>query len=225
MEDEWERVRSRVEENERDKKEHPSPLRWAFFNFLRSSPLRIGQGITKKMVGFEFASGDRIVWELSKPAQTFYLLSKWKHSIEQSGFVASPRPYRRGYKDGKRHSSLSRHWSFGDQDCISVRVDSVDRLKVLVDTISASESGLVLDDRVIDDWVGRLKTQFENFERFDSPHAEFDQTERSYKVAIGRQLKSQIRSADMVCSPQSGPFFELEPASDMELRYGQEAEA
>ena len=29
----------------------------------------------------------------------------------------------------------------------------------------------------------------------------------------------------VVCSPKSGPLFELVPASDMELNYGQETEA
>ncbi len=29
----------------------------------------------------------------------------------------------------------------------------------------------------------------------------------------------------VVCSPESGPLFELVPASDMELNYGQETEA
>ncbi len=35
----------------------------------------------------------------------------------------------------------------------------------------------------------------------------------------------RIETSTVVCSPESGPLFELVPASDMELNYGQETEA
>jgi hypothetical protein len=47
---------------------------------------------------------------------------------------------------------------------------------------------------------------------------------KSVKFARCPKDKTIAKNA-VVCSPKSGPLFELVPASDMELNYGQETEA
>jgi hypothetical protein len=112
----WQDFEARIEENE---SERPIPLRKALFEVIRGSGLRTGQGVTKKMVAFEFGHEERLLWEIQHPAQNFFLHKKWQQNLEQSGFACEARPYRRGMKDGARHSALSRSWSFDDQDCIA----------------------------------------------------------------------------------------------------------
>lgn len=60
----WQDIEARIEKNER---EDHVPLRSVLWQALRSSALRPGEGVTKKMVSFEFGQGERRPCQ-SKPA-------------------------------------------------------------------------------------------------------------------------------------------------------------
>jgi hypothetical protein len=124
----WESFEARLDENERDR---PLSLRRTLFDVLRGSGLRPGGGVTKKMVSFEFGTGERLLWEIQNPANIF-LHAIWRNRVEANGFASELRSYQSGMKDGGRHSALSRDWSFGDADCIVVRMDDARALRQLL---------------------------------------------------------------------------------------------
>lgn len=130
----WENFEARLEDNERDR---PVPLRRALFDVLRSSSLRPGDGVTKKMVSFVFGASERLLWEIENPPN-FFLHLKWRDVIEANGFATAIRPFRNGMKDGGRHSALSREWSFGDADCIVVRIENAELLRKFVELLAPS---------------------------------------------------------------------------------------
>jgi len=136
----WEGIEARLDENEHD---HPMPLRRALFEVLRSSSLRPGDGVTKKMVSFEFNAGERLLWEIQRPSN-FFLQTKWRDLVEANNFVTDLRPYQRGMKDGGRHSALSRDWSFGDADCFVVLIDDSMALRKLIGLLLQSNDEPVI---------------------------------------------------------------------------------
>lgn len=89
----WQDFEARIAENERDR---PVPLRNALFDVIREAELRPGQGVTKKMVAFEFGDGERLVWEIEGPAHNFFLHKKWQQALASSGFAFQARPFSRG---------------------------------------------------------------------------------------------------------------------------------
>lgn len=184
----WESFEARLDENERDR---PLPLRRALFDVLRGSGLRPGGGVTKKMVSFEFGGGERLLWEMQNPANIF-LHAKWRDRAEASGFTSELRPYQSGMKDGGRHSALSRDWSFGNTDCIVVRVDNAEALRRLLGALLNSEDELVLNPAAITRWIERLRHFFPALDRFDLPDPRFDEAERTYKLEIAAELKAAI---------------------------------
>ncbi|MEQ1939435.1 AAA family ATPase [Mesorhizobium sp. CN5-321] len=188
----WENFEARLDENER---EGSIPLRRALFDVLRSSGLRPGAGITKKMVSLEFGPGERLVWEIQNPSNVF-LHIKWRDSVEANGFATELRPYQRGMKDGGRHSGLSRDWSFGDADCFVVRIEDAETLRRLIAVLLQSGDALMLNPAAITRWIERLRHFFPAFERFDPPDPHFDEAERTYKLAIAAELRTAIEQAD-----------------------------
>ncbi|HEY8594847.1 MAG TPA: AAA family ATPase [Devosiaceae bacterium] len=184
----WESFEARLDENERDR---PLPLRRALFDVLRGSGLRLGGGVTKKMVSFEFGAGERLLWEMQNPANIF-LHAKWRDRVEANGFASEVRSYQSGMKDGGRHSALSRDWSFGDADCIVVRIDSAEALRRLLGALLNAEDALVLNPAAITRWIERLRHFFPALDRFDRPDPHFDEAERTYKLAIAAELKAAI---------------------------------
>src|SRR3546814_13954613 len=82
----WEAFEARLDENER---ERPAPLRGTLFDVIRSSGLRPGAGVTKKMLAFEFGEGERLLWEISGSAQNFYLIPQWRPILERKSFGRS----------------------------------------------------------------------------------------------------------------------------------------
>ncbi|GMG81459.1 hypothetical protein LNKW23_06720 [Paralimibaculum aggregatum] len=184
----WERFEARLDENERDQ---PLPLRRVLFDVLRGSGLRPGGGVTKKMVSFEFGAGERLLWEIQNPSNIFLHVS-WRDRVEANGLASEPRPYQSGMKDGGRHSALSRGWSFGDADCIVVRVDSAEALRRLLGVLLKSDDALVLDPAAIKRWIERLRHFFPGLDRFDRPDPHFDEAERNYKLATASELKAAI---------------------------------
>lgn len=135
----WQEFEARIEENE---KERVVPLRKALFDVIRGSGLRPGQGTTKKMVAFEFGTGERLLWEIQEPARNFFLDGRWQPQLEQSGFAYEVRPYRHEIKDGGRHSALSRSWSFRDQDCVVLRVETAGDFRRLLDVLMLSNGNV-----------------------------------------------------------------------------------
>jgi hypothetical protein len=188
----WENFEARLDENER---EGSIPLRRALFDVLRSSGLRPGAGITKKMVSLEFGAGERLVWEIQNPSNVF-LHIKWRDSAEANGFATELRPYQRGMKDGGRHSALSRDWSFGDADCFVVRIEDAETLRRLIAVLLQSGDALVLNPAAITRWIERLRHFFPAFDRFDPPDPHFDEAERTYKLAIAAELRAAIEQAN-----------------------------
>ena len=184
----WESFEARLDENESDR---PLPLRRALFDVLRGSGLRPGGGVTKKMVSFEFGGGERLLWEMQNPANIF-LHAKWRDRVEANGFASELRSYQSGMKDGGRHSALSRDWSFGDADCIVVRIDDAEALRRLLRPLLYSEDTLVLNPAAITRWIERLRHFFPALDRFDRPDPHFDEAERTYKLEIATELKAAI---------------------------------
>ncbi len=184
----WESFEARLDENESDR---PLPLRRALFDVLRGSGLRPGGGVTKKMVSFEFGGGERLLWEMQNPANIF-LHAKWRDRVEANGFASELRSYQSGMKDGGRHSALSRDWSFGDADCIVVRIDDAEALRRLLRPLLDSEDTLVLNPAAITRWIERLRHFFPALDRFDRPDPHFDEAERTYKLEIATELKTAI---------------------------------
>ncbi len=188
----WQDIEDRIEENERDTS---VPLRADLFDVIRSSTLRPGPGVTKKMVAFVFGKSERLIWEIQKPSHNFFLHRKWQSRLEKAGFVCELRPYHKSMKDGGRHSALSREWSFGEEDCIVLRIESARDLRRLLDFLRQSDLELTLDPVAIARWIARLREFFPNFERFDKPDADFDSQERSYKLAIANDLRAALKKA------------------------------
>jgi len=62
-----------------------------------------------------------------------------------------------------------------------------------------------------------------------TPQGHYPQAAAAFEAVIGVLytviLLSRLVGMYVVCIPKSGPVFELVPASDMELRYGQESQA
>lgn len=135
----WQEFEARIEENEKDR---AVPLRKVLFDAIRGSGLRPGQGATKKMVAFEFGQGERLLWEIQEPARNFFLDRRWQAQLDQSGFAYEARPYRHGIKDGGRHSALSRSWSFGEQDCIVLRVETPGDFRRLLHVLLLSDENV-----------------------------------------------------------------------------------
>jgi hypothetical protein len=187
----WENFEARLDENERV---GSIPLRRALFDVLRSSGLRPGAGVTKKMVSLEFGSGERLVWEIQNPSNVF-LHIKWRDSVEANGFATELRPYQRGMKDGGRHSALSRDWSFGDADCFVVRIEDAETLRRLFAVLLQSGDALMLNPAAVTRWIERLRHFFPAFDRFDPPDPHFDEEERTYKLAIAAELRTAIEQA------------------------------
>src|SRR3546814_18405345 len=86
----WEAFEARLDENER---ERPAPLRGTLFDVIRSSGLRPGAGVTKKMLAFEFGEGERLLWEISGSAQNFYLIPQWRPILERKSFGCELKTY------------------------------------------------------------------------------------------------------------------------------------
>lgn len=187
----WENFEVRLEENER---ERPIPLRRELFDMLRGSGLRPGSGVTKKMVSFEFGAGERLLWEVQNPTNIF-LHAKWREHVEANDFESELRSFQSDLKDRGRHSALSRDWSFGDADCIVVRVDDAGDLRRLLGILLASPEELVLDPNAITRWIDRLRHFFPALDRFDRPDPLFDDAERNYKLEIAADLKTALTQA------------------------------
>lgn len=188
----WQDFEARIAENERDR---PVPLRKALYDVIREAELRPGQGVTKKMVAFEFGDGERLVWEIEGPAHNFFLHKKWQQALASSGFAFEARPYQQGIKDGGRHSALSRPWSFGDQDCIVLRIETADQLRRLLNTLAPADGSLRLASEAVSRWTVRLREFFPDLERFDKPDSEFDTRERNYKLEVAQDLRAALGQA------------------------------
>lgn len=188
----WSEFEARIEENETDR---PVPLRRALFEIIRRSELRPGQGVTKKMVSFEFGRTERLLWEIQSPARNVFLSKRWQQRVEDAGFACELRPYQKGVKDGGRHSALSREWSFGDADCVVLRVDTAEEMRRLLDLLLQSGAELTLDPAVVARWITQLRHFFPAFDRFDTPDPDFDDRERSYKLEVASELRLALEKA------------------------------
>jgi 5-methylcytosine-specific restriction protein B len=133
----WQDFEERIVENEQGeqiKYGEVAPLRRAYFELIKSK-LRRGEGVTKKMVAFEFGGGERLLWEITRPASNFYLSTRWQSTLDEAGFQPKACPYHHGMKDGGRHSALNREWAFPKKDCLKVRIESHQDLSRLLDLL------------------------------------------------------------------------------------------
>lgn len=188
----WSEFEARIAENEG---EQPLPLRRALLEVIRGSNLHPGQGVTKKMVSFEFGPSERLLWEIQSPARNFFLSQKWQFRLESAGFSFELRPYQKGVKDGGRHSALSREWAFGEGDCVALRIDDTGDLKRLLELIVKAGAELVLDPAAVERWIASLKKFFPNLDRFDTPDPDFDDRERDYKLKTVANLRAALAGA------------------------------
>jgi hypothetical protein len=188
----WSEFQARIEENEQD---HPVPLRRALFDVICGSGLRPGQGVTKKMLAFEFDQTERLLWEIQNFAHNVFLPKRWQHRLEQAGFACELRHYIKGVKDGGRHSELSRECSFGNEDCVVLQMDSADDLRRLLDLLLQSGAELTLDHAAVARWITQLRHFFPALDRFDRPDPDFDGLERDYKLEIASELRPALEGA------------------------------
>ncbi|MBU9697275.1 AAA family ATPase [Rhodobacteraceae bacterium HSP-20] len=186
----WENVEARIAENDRD---GAVPLRRAFWEEIAKADLRPGSTVTKKMVGFETAAGEQLLWELSSQATSFHMLRKWSEKVTSIGLDPEPEPF--GQDGTGRHSALNAKGSFRGLDCIRVRVDSVDQLKALLSVLIGDSGDLVIDPAAITRWIDVVRTMFPDFRQFDPPDGEFDQRERDYKLETARNLRAGLEAA------------------------------
>lgn len=210
----WDAIEARIIENER---ERPLALRQELFDVIRESGLKAGSGITKKMVSLEFGAGERLLWEIEIPTN-FYLHDKWRDRVEAGGFDWEPREYRNGLKDGGRHTALSRSWSFGEADCIVVRIKSPEELSALMAVFLGSEHELVLDPKAITRWIERLRHFFPDLDRFDRPDPKFDAEERHYKLEIAAALKAAVEQKRSDLDLASAVISALEESNMLQWR-------
>lgn len=183
----WENFEARLEENERDR---PISLRRELFDVIRHSGLRPGDGVTKKMVSFEFGSDGRLLWEIQNPTNVF-LHEKW-HGLVANDFTTEVRPYQIGVKDGGRHSALSRDWSFGEDNCFVARIENAEDLRQLIRLLMQPSDMLLLNPAAITRWIEQLRHFFPDLDQFDRPDPQFDEAERTYKLQIAAELKTAI---------------------------------
>jgi len=188
----WSEFEARLEENEKDR---PNPRRRELFEILHRSTLHPGHGGNKKMLSFEFASKERLLWEIEGPARNFFLSHRWRRLIEQAGFSCELRPYQKGLVDGARHSALSREWAFGDEDCVVLQVETAEELLRLLDRLLQSATELSLDPVAVTRWISRLRQFFPAFDKFNTPDPAFDAQERDYKLEIAGKLKAALEGA------------------------------
>ncbi|WP_300396181.1 AAA family ATPase [Henriciella sp.] len=188
----WDEIEERVNQNER---ENPVPLRTRLLQSIKRSGLTPGEGATKKMVSFVFGVGDHLVWSIESSANTFYLSPQWQEKIHQAGLTSDLRPYQNGLQDGGRHSGLNRAWSFPGQDCIAVRVDNISDFERLLTAIFKRPDDLVLKPEAVTRWIERLRHFFPDFDRFDRPLYEFDESERDYKLETASKLGEELKQA------------------------------
>lgn len=187
----WEAFELRIRENEQDR---PDPLRHVFLDVLRNAGLRPGAADTKKMLPFEFGTGERLVWEVENPAN-FFLHTKFRDRIAGNGFDTEPRPYQPDKRDGGRHSGLSRSWSFNKAECFVVRVADTGALRRLLELLLQSGDMPLLDPAAISRWIERLRRFFPDLDRFDRPDPYFDSLERTYKLETAARLREALAGA------------------------------
>ncbi len=188
----WSEFEARIEENEKDR---PNPLRRELFEILHRSTLRAGHGGNKKMLSFEFASKERLLWEIEGSARNFFLSQRWQRLVEPVGFSCELRPYQKGLVDGARHSALSREWSFGDDDCVVLQGETAEEMQRLLDCLLQPATELLLDPVAVTRWISRLRHFFPALRKFNTPDPAFDAQERDYKLEIARKLKAALEGA------------------------------
>ncbi|WP_457579567.1 AAA family ATPase [Ensifer adhaerens] len=180
----WMSIEARLDQNEQSK---PSPLRRVLLQAIRNSEFRPGHD-TQYMVSFEFGGGERLLWEIRNP-ENFYLHSKFRPGVEAKGFAVTLKPYQLG--GGGRISALDNKWAFDRTDCILIQIESAEILHRLFGVLQSTET-LALNPAAITRWIERLRHFFPAFERFDQPDPDFEEAERTYKLAIAADLKRTI---------------------------------
>lgn len=189
----WDAIAARIAENDA---EEMVPLRRILLTVLQAAgAAALPDAATKKMVGMQLASGERLVWEIDGQARNFFVASKWAAALEGAGFSPDPRPFVAGERDGKRHSALNRAWSFPGQDCLRVIIESGRDLQLLLEALGAAAPTLALDPAAVARWISRLRQFFPDLDRFDRPDPVFDARERDYKLQVAARLRAAIAEA------------------------------
>ena len=90
---------------------------------------------------------------------------------------------------------MSRSWSFGEDECIVLKVETAGELKRLIGVLRQLNAELTLDPVAVSRWIQVLRSFFPTLERFDQPKAEFDERERSYKLDVASKLRAGLEIA------------------------------
>lgn len=187
----WEGIEARVDENDRDQ---VVPFRQEALAAIKASALRPGSD-ARKMVALECSTGERLVWQVENSARYLYLHHRLREQLEAAGFKCKPFPYDHAKKDGGRHSNLSRDWSFGDRDCVQIRLDDASDVHRLVAMLEPKGAPPQLDASAAMRWIARLRELFPSLDRFDRPDPDFDARERDYKIETADLLRARLAEA------------------------------
>lgn len=189
----WEEIEARIAEND---SEGPVPLRRELLEALRAADVRpVPGGATKKMVGMDLPGGNRLVWAIEQSAKSFFVAPKWHDLLGRDGFSCDLRPFVHGEKEGKRHSGLNRSWSFPQQDCLKVQVESPAELRRMIERICGNQAPKALNPAAVTRWITRLRQFFPDLDRFDRPDPAFDSQERDYKLQTAERMRAGIAAA------------------------------
>lgn len=118
----WQEVERRIADNEADANLPSAPLRRSILAELKKSSATPAHA-AKKMAAFKLPGGITLLWELTSPSLNFFVAATLHDSLVSAGFQGEPRPFDHNrLPNGGRHSALSLDWSFGQEDCICVRI-------------------------------------------------------------------------------------------------------
>lgn len=138
----WQEVERRIADNEADAKLPSAPMRRSILAELQKSAATPAHA-AKKMAAFTLHDDMTFLWELTSPSLNFFVAASLKDSLEAAGFPGEPRPFDHDkLPNGGRHSALSLDWSFGQGDCVCVKIqDAADVLRF----VSALSSQTAVD--------------------------------------------------------------------------------
>jgi hypothetical protein len=190
----WREIERRIEENETDKGLPAAPLRRSFFEELQQLNLEPTHTV-KKMSALRLPNGQLLLWEITSPAQNFFVTAPMEEVLREAGFSVEDRVFDDARPPhGGRHSALSSDWAFGREDCYCVKIESAEEIRRMIAALG-NEVRLKLRPEAIDRWIARLRDFFPGLDRFDQPDPDFDARERDYKLKTARELRDGLEQA------------------------------
>jgi 5-methylcytosine-specific restriction enzyme B len=132
----WQEVERRIADNEADAKLPSAPIRRSILAELKKSSA-VPAHAAKKMAAFTLPGDVTLLWELTSPSLNFFVAAPLKDTLAAAGFQGEPRPFDHDrLPNGGRHSALSLDWSFGQEDCVCVKIHNASDVIRLVSALS-----------------------------------------------------------------------------------------